>query len=255
MLTTEEEPFRNFSRRLYRALQEDGSSLWEARHPADRLRLEKRFKGRLAFNREKMNEPPPAHEFFREEWIHYYHPDILKDRDLEVAGFFEPALKAGAGDQCRTVVTVGWDRRESVFYVMDAFIRRVPLEAAVAAVCRRHRRYSYGLLGVADHPFQRLLLKEFERLGQEEGLPLPLKVVSREEARESWISSLAPLLQRGRLRFIRGHSDQELLVEQLLYFPSQALGDEGPAALAGAIRLARELAASGRPDDSEPSQG
>ena len=97
MLTIDEEPFRHFQRRLYRAVQEDGSSLWEARYPADRLKLQKRFLGRAAFNREKMNEPLPEPGWFREEWIHYYHPDILKDRQLLVAGFFEPSLKTGAG--------------------------------------------------------------------------------------------------------------------------------------------------------------
>ena len=88
MLTAAEEPFRHFRRRLYRAVQEDGSSLWEARYPADRLKLQKRFLGVAAFNREKMNEPLPEPGLFREEWIHYYHPDILKDRQLLVARLF-----------------------------------------------------------------------------------------------------------------------------------------------------------------------
>ena len=55
-------------------------------------------------------------------------------------------------------------------------------------------------------------------------------------------------MERGKIRFIRGHSDQELLVEQLLYFPSRTLHDDGPDALEGAVRLARDLptgAASG----------
>ncbi len=107
MLTGDEEPFRRFRRRIYRAVQEDGSSLWEARYPAERLKLQKRFMGRAAFNREKMNEPLPEAGLFREEWIHYYHPDILKDRQLLVAGWFEPSLEIGAGAGCRAVVSVG----------------------------------------------------------------------------------------------------------------------------------------------------
>jgi hypothetical protein len=78
MVTGNEEPFRHFRRRIYRAVQEDGNSLWEARYPTERLKLQKRFLGRVAFNREKMNEPLPEAGLFREEWIHYYHPDILK---------------------------------------------------------------------------------------------------------------------------------------------------------------------------------
>ncbi len=240
MLTIDEEPFRHFRRRLYRAVQEDGSSLWEARYPADRLKLQKRFLGRVAFNREKMNEPLPEPGLFREEWIHYYPPDILKDRQLLVAGFFEPSLQTDAGAGQQAVVSVGWDRRQQIFYVMDACISRGTLEEALRGICHRHGRSPYEILGVADPLFKELLSREFERLGgQEGGLP-PLQAVSQQLAKESRVAPLSWMLARGRIRFIRGHSDQELLVEQLLYFPSQALGDRGPSALAGAVALAQD---------------
>ena len=88
--------------------------------------------------------------------------------------------------------------------------------------------------------FQELPFPEFERLGLEEGGLPPLRGVSQEPAKESRVAALSPLLARGRIRFIRGHSDQDLLVEQLLYYPSQALGDRGPSALAGAVALAQD---------------
>jgi predicted phage terminase large subunit-like protein len=245
MLTSGDEPYCHFQRRLYRAVQEDGSSLWEARHSTDRLKLQKRFMGTVAFNREKMNEPTPEGGFFQEEWIHYYHPDILKDRNLLVVGFFDPSLETGAGADYKAVVTVGWDQQEMVFYVMDAFIQKITLEQTLRAIFNRHQRYSYRILGVEDNLFQRLLLKEFDRLGQERGLLLPLKGVTHRVAKETRVASLSPLLERGRIRFIRGHSDQELLVEQMLYFPSRTMHDDGPDSLEGAIRLAQELPAGG----------
>jgi hypothetical protein len=93
---------------------------------------------------------------------------------------------------------------------------------------------------VANSLFQGLLFQEFERLGREEGGRPPLQGVSPRLAGESRVAALSPMLARGRIRFIRGHSDQDLLVEQLLYFPSRALGDHGPEALAGAVGLAQE---------------
>ena len=192
MLTAAEEPFRQFRRRLYRAVQEDGSSLWEARYPADRLKLQKRFLGVAAFNREKMNEPLPEPGLFREEWIHYYHPDILKDRQLLVASFFEPSLQTGAGAAQRAVVTVGWDRQQSIFYVMDACIRRSSLEEALRGICQRHRRSPYEILGVADPLFMEPQFREFARLGgQEGGLP-PLQGVAQQVAGESRVAALSP---------------------------------------------------------------
>ncbi len=241
MLTSPEEPYCHFERRIYRALQEDGTSLWEARHPAARLAQQKQMMGTLAFNREKMNEPAPESGFFKEEWIHYYHPGSLKDRDLVVVGFFDPSLESGAAADYKAFITVGWDRGEMVFYVMDAFIQKTTLEQTLGAIYNRHQEYGYQVFGVEDNLFQRLLLKEFERLGQERSQLLPVKGVTNRLAKETRVASLSPLLERGKIRFIRGHSDQELLVEQMLYFPSRTLHDDGPDALEGAIRLAQTM--------------
>jgi predicted phage terminase large subunit-like protein len=78
-------------------------------------------------------------------------------------------------------------------------------------------------------------------LGVERGQLLPVKGVTHRIAKETRVASLSPLLERGKIRFIRGHSDQELLIEQLLFFPSRTLHDDGPDALEGAVGLARGL--------------
>lgn len=247
MLTSSEEPYCHFQRRIYRAYQEDGTSLWEARHPVARLKLQKQLMGSVAFNREKMNEPAPDGGFFQEGWIHYYHPDSLKDRDLVVAGFFDPSLETGATSDYKAFITVGLDRREMVFYLLDAVIQKTTLEQIMRTIFNRHQQFGHQLVGVEDNLFQRLLLKEFDRIGVERGQLLPLRGVTHRIAKETRVASLSPLMERGKIRFIRGHSDQELLVEQLLYFPSRTLHDDGPDALEGAVGLAQGLLAGGAP--------
>ena len=106
------------------------------------------------------------------------------------------------------------------------------------------REYGHHIIGVEDNFFQRLLLTEFDRLGKEIGLTLPVKGVTNKVAKEARIISLSPLLERGKIRFIRGHSDQELLIEQLLYFPSKTINDDGPDSLEGAVRLSQSLGQS-----------
>ncbi|MFZ5448617.1 MAG: phage terminase large subunit [Thermodesulfobacteriota bacterium] len=254
MLTSLDEPYCNFQRRIYRAYQDDGTSLWEARHPVARLKLQKQLMGTVAFNREKMNEPAPDGGFFHEEWIHYYHPDSLKDRDLVVAGFFDPSLETGATSDYKAFVTVGWDRREMIYYVMDAVIQKTTLEQIMRTIYNRHQQFGYQVVGVEDNLFQRLLLKEFDRLGAERGQLLPLKGVTHRIAKETRVAGLSPLLERGKIRFIRGHSDQELLVEQLLFFPSRTLHDDGPDALEGAVSLTREVPTGGAPKYTQVEQ-
>lgn len=241
MLTSPEEPYGHFRRQVYRALKEDDTSLWEARHPTARLHRQKQIMGTVAFNREKMNEPTPTSGLFEEGWIHYYHPDSLKDRVLIVVGFFDPSLEAGGSADYKAVVTVGLCRQDMVFYVLDAFIQKTTLEQTLRAVFNRHRELNYHVLGVEDNLFQRLLLKEFDQMGRELGLFLPVKGVTHRLAKETRVASLSPWLERGKIRFIRGHSDQEKLIEQLLYFPSRTLHDDGPDALAGAVALAQTI--------------
>ncbi|MCK9376214.1 MAG: phage terminase large subunit [Syntrophobacterales bacterium] len=241
MLTSPDEPYCHFQRRLYRALNEDGSSLWEARHPVARIKLQKQLMGTVAFNREKMNEPTPEGGFFKEDWIHYYHPDILKDRTLTVVGFFDPSLETGASSDYKAFITLGWDQQEMSLYVMDAVIQKTTLDQILRTIFNRHQQFGYQMVGVEDNLFQRLLLKEFDRIGKERGQFLPVKGVTHRIAKETRVASLSPFLERGKLRFIRGHSDQELLVEQLLYFPSRTLHDDGPDALEGAVNLAQSL--------------
>ena len=241
LLTSLEEPYCHFERRIYRALQEDGTSLWEARHPAGKLIKQKQYMGTAAFNREKMNEPTPESGLFREDWIHYYHPDSLKDRELLVVGFFDPSLESGSTADYKACITVGLCPQEMVFYVLDAFIQKTTLEQTLRAIFNRHQEHGYQLFGVEDNLFQRLLLKEFDLMGKELGLILPVRGVTQKLAKETRVASLSPLLERGKIRFIRGHSDQELLVEQLLFFPSRTIHDDGPDALEGATRLAREV--------------
>jgi hypothetical protein len=50
------------------------------------------------------------------------------------------------------------------------------------------------------------------------------------------------LVERGQIKFRKGHSDQDLLVEQLSFFPSKSFHDDGPDALEGAVRLATSYA-------------
>jgi predicted phage terminase large subunit-like protein len=237
MLKSEDEPYCHFSRHTYRAITDEGKSLWEARHPLSSLLRQKQLMGTSAFNQEKMNEPVHEAGVFRQEWIRYYHPDSLRDKKLIVLGFFDPSLECGASSDYKAFLTIGLAVEEMVFYVMDAFIQKITLENTLRTITNRFKEYGHNVIGVEDNLFQRLLLTEFDRLGKETGLSIPVKGVTNRAAKEARIISMSPLLERGKIRFIRGQSDQELLIEQLLYFPSKTFNDDGPDALEGCVRM------------------
>jgi len=241
---SEEEPWRHWTRRLYRALSDDSAaegggatSLWPGRHPVAKLLEQKRLMGSLAFNREKQNDPVDEGGVFQEPWFRFYHPGDISGKDLIVAGFFDPSIGAGETADYKAVLTVGLERQEMTFYVLDAYIRRGTLDEALRAAFIRHEQWNYWLFGVEDNLFQRLLLREFDRLGRERGVVLPVRGVTARIAKETRISRLSALVERGQIRFCRGQGNQDLLLEQLLYFPARTVHDDGPDALEGALGL------------------
>ncbi len=239
MLSSPEEPWCRFVRRRYQAIDAQGRSLWPQRWPVEELLRQKRLMGSRAFNKEKQNDPRDEEGMFQEQWLRSYHPRELAGRTLAVAGFLDPSLGEGEAHDYKAIVTVGLDQGRGVFYVLDAFIRRCSLERMVQAVVLRAQRFSYLVFGVEDNLFQRLLLDEFQRAARQAGVVLPLKGVTHRLAKETRLAGLSPLVERGLVRFRPEHSDQGLLIEQLLHFPSPNLNDDGPDALEGAVGLLR----------------
>jgi len=49
------------------------------------------------------------------------------------------------------------------------------------------------------------------------------------------VNRLQPLIEFGKLRFIKGQSDQDILVEQLIYIDDPNVHDDGPDSTEGAV--------------------
>jgi len=82
----------------------------------------------------------------------------------------------------------------------------------------------------------------FNKEAQTRGLHLPIQEVKHSVNKETRITGLSPFVERGVIRFRKGHSDQDLLIEQLIYFPSSTVNDDGPDALEMAVAAAQEYA-------------
>jgi hypothetical protein len=51
------------------------------------------------------------------------------------------------------------------------------------------------------------------------------------------VGTLSYLVEYGRIKFRKGQSDQDLLVEQLIYILNANVNDDGPDALEGAVSI------------------
>ncbi len=249
-----DEPWHNWTRRLYRAIQDDKTSLWPQRYTLKQLYTQKELMGSLAFNKEKQNNPIDEDGAFQEEWIRYYPPTIIIPLQLTVVGFWDPSIEVKATSDYKAIITVGANRQEMIFYVMDAFIKRCSIDAALQAAYSRHDEFHYTQFGVEDNLFQKLLLRDFDRLAKEKGYYLPVKGVPHNIAKESRILSLSPLVERGKIQFIKNRGDQDLLIEQMIFYPNSTVHDDGPDALEGAVSLCQEMLGGGEIDYESTGQ-
>jgi len=232
-----------FASRVYRALGDDGHPLWPAHWPAAELLARKAVIGNYAFNREYQNDPQDPEGPFQLEWIEKfkYDPAELRGRPLRIVSYVDPAVGKDAGDDCfHAIVTVAVDLKTLVYYVVDAWIRRTPPAALVAAMyasCAENRPLALGAEGVAFQDWLRLLVANEVRAW---GFQLPLRMVTPRESKEDRILGLSPYVQNGTIRFCPPQGDQALLIEQLTGFPRQTVKKDGPDALEGAYKLAGE---------------
>jgi predicted phage terminase large subunit-like protein len=224
--------------KVYRALQEDGTSLWPERFPVERLLRIKALIGSVAFAKEYQNEPSDEDALFRQEWIRRYKADDLP----AIAGvwlFIDPSISTGESADFRAipVVAKGVDAR---LYCRHADITRRSLDSLIKTAYLLQARFGAVGVGLETNGFQKVLKTLFDRAAKAEGRYLPILEVNHAIAKEARISRLSPLCEQGVLVFEDGPDvgQMELLIEQLLAYPSSTVHDDGPDALEGAVGLA-----------------
>jgi hypothetical protein len=132
------------------------------------------------------------------------------------------------------------------FDVFHAWIRHASVADMIDACYRVQAEYG-GPLGIETNMLEDFLREVFNTAARERGKYLPLQEIRHSTQKEGRVvSGLSSLVEYGRLRFVKGHSDQDILVEQLIYILDKNVNDDGPDALEGAVSLLQTM--GGRPD-------
>ncbi len=231
MIHSIEEPYVNWTRRLYKALQDDGTSLWPAKYSVKVLEAQRRSMGEAAFRQEKQNDPVDDSDFFKVEWIKQYRAEELPP-GLLVASYYDPAT--GGGDYAAEI-TVGLHQASMTFYVLDAWIKKASVAEALKAALARHLMYGFLRWGIETNGFQALCLALLPDLEADAQAVLPVVEIKHTTPKSLRIESLSPLCERGKILFCLDQGDQRLLVQQLLAYPRGH--DDGPDALEAAVHL------------------
>ena len=234
--------------RVYRAWLDYGKPgqrpLWPALWPAERLEKKKRTMGTKDFNAEMMNLTGDDESPFREDWFRYYerpHIELIMP-ELVVATFVDPSAKSGESNDYKAVITVGLERQTMVFRCLHAWIRHATIGEMFAAAYHQHEIYG-GQVGIEENMFKDFLHEAIHNYAIKVGKYLPWVPKHHSTNKEARIiGTLSYLVEHQKLLFEKGHSDQNLLVEQLIYILNATVNDDGPDALEGAVSMVQRSA-------------
>ena len=221
--------------RIYSALKDDGAPLWPEVWSRQRLEKKRRQMGTVNFNAEMLNRVGADESPFKEEWFKYI--EIVSPKAWRIASFLDPSAKSGMANDFKAIVTVALDPEKMLFDVLHAWIRHATVNAMIEACYRIVEEYG-GTLGMETNMLEDFLREPFNRAAIDRQKYLPITEVRHSSNKEGRIiATLTPLVEFQKLRFVKGHSDQDLLVEQLIYILDPNVNDDGPDALEGAVSL------------------
>jgi len=225
-----------------------GTPLWPARFDLKKLSSIRNVIGSLAFNKEYQNEPKDDDAMFKEEWFQRFKWDALPNVSLYHYAGRDPSLKNGQANDYKAHVTVA--RGGAKIYVRYASIKRISIDQMVKEDFILVRRFGVLQLGLETVSWQDLLRREYNREAEVQKFYLPIVPIPRTgkdavaKEDEMRIGGLSPLVEGGILQFAAGPAaeigDMEELIEQLMYFPSPSVHDDGPDGLEIAVHLAEK---------------
>jgi hypothetical protein len=221
--------------RVYRA-ETKGKLLWPGHWTHKQLEQRRRVMGTVSFNREFQNMDSDPGTEFPEENLKYYRPSEISGRKLQIVSYGDPAGKGlRTGQSYHTWETWGLDKTTGIFYCLNAWIKHVPFPRWVEAWFTIYREF--GGRGYFEAVGAQTNYKEnFKPTAIKAALPAPQPVEVHKAKEDRIVDLLSPLWEEGRLRFIKGHSDQDLLVEQFLFWGATGVEKDGPDAAEGAVR-------------------
>ena len=257
------ETAHDFFRQNHNAMLKGTRVLWAAKEDYYALMKQMTTLGRRAFYQEKQNDPRFAeNRLFSRDQLRFFsiegnqlsverpgrNPKAVSMKKLVICGFLDAALgKKGkrsskrAGDYA-AILTVGRDE-DGYFYVLDAWLKRVPPTKQIARIFDLHQRFQYRGFGVEANCFQSLLLLPLEeergrRREAGKAWDVPISEIHHREKKEARIMSLEPLVANGWILFNRNLPEE--FFRQLEDAPT-GLHDDGPDALEGAVALCRSV--------------
>lgn len=227
-----------YNSKVYDAVvdEEKKITLWPSRWPWDKLMRKKRLVTTRVFNKEYRNKSTDEDSPFPEETATYYERIQVIERKLIFATGVDPSATATSKSDFRSVVTIGLDYKEMVFFCMHAWIKRRSVSEMFAAAYAQNEQYP-GRLPIEENMLKDFLHEAIQNYAKKVGYYLPWAPIhhSTNKVDGRIIGTCEYLWEHQKLQFDKRHSDQKILVEQFVYINNPTVHDDGPDAAEMAI--------------------
>ena len=226
--------------KVYDIILDEGTpnerSLWPEWWPMERLAKKRHDMGSFDFNREMRNKVAIEGSPFPEEQASYYEASELAGKELITVTSLDPSAKAGENNDYRAVVTFSLELATMTFFCRHAWLKKKSIGEMFAAAYDQHSAYGSASVEVEENMLKDFLHEAIANYAQSVGKYLPWAPVQHNTNKEARIvGTCAYLWEYGKIRFIKGHSDQNMLVEQFIYLLTPSVHDDGPDATEMAI--------------------
>jgi predicted phage terminase large subunit-like protein len=223
------------------AMDEGALTLWNDRFTYYELMKIKVNVGSRAFGSEYLNRPTDDETaIFKSSYIQYYDDKDLyygdgRPMNFDIYSFWDLAVGKNDRADYNAIITVGRDRRTGVLYVLDAWIKKVPMHIALEESFKKIQEYRPKVFGVETIQAQYEMYRQLQVRVTKEGLyGTRVKPINPRGRKEDRIETLEPLIEQGTIRF---KQNQRLLIEMLIQYPTHD-HDDGIDALASVVDLA-----------------
>jgi predicted phage terminase large subunit-like protein len=240
----EEDGEKLYKSKVYAAWLDFGKEtqrpLWPANWSVERLNEKRRAMGRKDFNAEMMNKVAIDGAAFEESWIIGYGPEELVNKRLVIMTAADPSATSTSTADFKSVLTIALDVDEMCVYVLHAWIRRGTPGQLFDSAYSQNDEYKSQAVAIEENMLKDYLHEAIQAYAIKRGRYIPWRAINHSTNKIARIiGTLQYLAEYGKLKFRRGHSDQEILIEQLLYLEDANTNDDGPDALEMAVSEAQ----------------
>lgn len=224
--------------RLYRALTDEGESIWPHLFPKARLLEEKRTLGTDVFEQEFMNNPiPDGKRAFKPEWFRHIE---AKDVPAAVNRFVtvDPAIGQDESNDDTAIAICSMDFQHNLY--IEEFVggHLIPNEI-IQALFNIYARKKVLVTGVETVAFQKCLHYMFQdECRRRHQYPLIEEVKSDGTRKDFRIRALQPYYENGKVFHVKGAAGMDKYERQLLSFPT-GRHDDYPDAVAQVLKIMR----------------